>query len=116
MIKENKLREQLAQGIVPWMDSYFNILRKHMEEVQNKLDNVNFICISSIEDFKKSIEKFEKEHPGVQIHATGFVYNSKNEPKAQAFEHKTCCPETPCAQEPEKLTKPKTKKPKKGKK
>jgi hypothetical protein len=110
-MEEKKLREQLASGVIPWMDSYFNILRKHMEQVQSKLDNVNFMCVSNLEDFKKSIAKFEKEHPGMQIYATGFVYNSKNEPKAQSFEHIT-----PCAQEPEKLTKPKTKKPKKGKK
>lgn len=87
---EIELRKQLAKpGLIPWMRSYFDELEANMKTIEDRIHNVSFINISSIDDFKKSIAEFEKSNPNAKVYATAFVYNSKNEPKVQEFEHKT---------------------------
>ena len=113
MIDEIILRRQLAKpGLLPWMESYFDTLREHFTMVEDKVHNMSFIDVSSMEDFKKSIERFQKENPDAKVYATAFVFDSQNEPKIK--EECICCP-TPCSK-PEQEIEPKPKKKSKRKK
>jgi hypothetical protein len=90
VINESELRKQLAKpGLIPWMRSYFEEIESTMKSVEERIHNVSFINIADIDTFKKHIAEFEQSNPNAKVYATAFVYNSKNEPKVQIFEHKT---------------------------
>lgn len=117
MIDEIVLRRQLVKpGLIPWMESYMDDMLKHFEMVENMIADISFLNVSNVEDFKKSIESYQKQHPNAQVYATAFVFNSKEGPKEECIS----CPD-PCCEQKEVIDMPKCKggshsKKKKGKK
>jgi hypothetical protein len=83
MIDESILRRQLAttKTVFDWMKSFEDEVRTSVEEIKKRTNNVMFINMTSMDDFKQSVAEFKRQHPDANIQATGFVFSTKEPEK-----------------------------------
>jgi len=84
---ESEMRKQLAttKTIFDWIKSWDDEIRARVEEIKKRATNVMYIDMSNMDNFKKSIEDFQKQNPNANIQATGFVFSTKEPEKNTEF-------------------------------
>jgi len=87
MINESKLRNQLAttRTIFDWMKSFDDEIKAQVEAIKRETINVMYFDMTSMENFKKSVEAFKEQHPNANIQATGFVFSTKKPELNQSY-------------------------------
>jgi len=76
------------------MDSYFEEHRKRMEKIREQMnsvfseniENINVIKMGNIEDFKKSVDEFQKKNPNAKISARAYTFSTNNPEQNKIFE------------------------------
>lgn len=101
------------------MDDIFNRqlslikeIRKSLEDTLKQMNCVNDgfkfkVDVSNLDDFKQSIEEFQKKNPNAKIKASAYAYSIGEEPKVFSYESKEEVPKLEMKTKSKKIKKKK---------